>query len=705
MVTLALVFILFALSQSSCNYYLSSSDFALGTYRITKSGTYCLTEDISFNPVPGTNASPNIKGAWFPGFYDSAYGFGTTDFSNPALGDTFIGPKFGPFALGFFAVITVETSDVIIDLKGFTIGQSFAHYIQQRYFAIIEIGNTPFATKQGPNGMFGTFVSELKNIVIKNGEIGLSSHHGIHSNNAKNVLLTDLKIKDFEVGGIQLNGFDGATIDNVEIGPSSTQVPVNSLYSGARFTLQGYYGLRRVSGLKSVDDYSITFSGGRTLTIKEIIERLRTSLDIVFRNAMNAETAEDLANPLRASALELFASSNGNLPDGSSIYGALFNSFGVAVLGFGDSNNGVGQGLDLTIKDLTIKDLTLDTMEIPGIYFSKCDNDPSNDATAIRPTIANGGFGEILDLSHTFQASKRRVLYDGGDMSDLKYVGNVLSDAQIALYKYAVDNDADAYGGNMPDELLKWALDGNYENLPTCVDAVCNVDIMFHSNKGAVALRLDGIENVIVKDMTIKNIVNKGIIAAKVCGNYTSSFDGGSIFQLDGEGNMQTDVRGISVFDCDVKLLGKVTIDSLTSCYGDVIGVDLLDENNIQKKSEPMITNLAAGTKVTTALYNQLQAEGLTPNPNKFDKITVRISDATVIQDIVYAKQEAHELHVVAEASNQGNHVWANVAPPIIIFIAGILFACINCFCYSKTSQYKKISSQINGSVKIESTK
>ena len=344
------------------------------------------------------------------------------------------------------------------------------------------------------------------------------------------------KIKDFEVGGIQLNGFDGATIDNVEIGPSSTQVPVNSLYSGGRFTLQGYYGLRRVSGLKSVDDYSITFSGGRTLTIKEIIERLRTSLDIVFRNAMNAETAEDLANPLRASALELFASSNGNLPVGSSIYGALFNSFGVAVLGFGDSKNGVGQGLDLTIKDLTIKDLILDTMEIPGVYWSKCDNDPSNDATAIRPTIANGGtsiflinniylylkikymlsgFGEILDLSHTFQASKRRVLYDGGDMSDLKYVGNVLSDAQIALYKYAVDNDADAYGGNMPDELLKWALDGNYENLPTCVDAVCNVDIMFHSNKGSVALRLDGIENVIVKDMTIKNIVNKGIIAAK----------------------------------------------------------------------------------------------------------------------------------------------------------------------------------------------
>ena len=174
-----------------------------------------------------------------------------------------------------------------------------------------------------------------------------------------------------------------------------------------------------------------------------------------------------------------------------------------------------------------------------------------------------------------------------------------------------------------------------------------------------------------------------------VCGNYTSSFDGGSIFQLDGEGNMQTDVRGISVFDCDVKLLGNVVIDSLTSYYGDVIGVDLLDENTIQRKADPNVTNLAAGTKVTSALYAQLQAEGLTPNPNKFDVIKFRISDATVIQDIVYAKQEAHELHVIAEASNKGNHVWANVAPPIIIFVAGILFACINCFCYSKTSQYK----------------
>lgn len=39
-----------------------------------------------------------------------------------------------------------------------------------------------------------------------NGILGRSSHHGIHGNSMAEIFLYDLKIKDFEVGGISLNG-------------------------------------------------------------------------------------------------------------------------------------------------------------------------------------------------------------------------------------------------------------------------------------------------------------------------------------------------------------------------------------------------------------------------------------------------------------------------------------------------------------------
>ena len=196
----------------SCDYFLCQTDFALGTYRIQQSGTYCITEDIEFNPRPGSNSSPNAPGAW-----------------DPVDNDAFPGSEdqiTGAYVLGFFAVIAIETSDVVIDLQGHEIKWSFEFYIQQRYGAIIEIANAPFLPSTGPAQFEGDGFINVDNIEIKNGILGLSSHHGIHSNGASNVVIRNLIIEDFEVGGIQLNGFNGATLENLKIGPSFDQVPL-----------------------------------------------------------------------------------------------------------------------------------------------------------------------------------------------------------------------------------------------------------------------------------------------------------------------------------------------------------------------------------------------------------------------------------------------------------------------------------------------
>ena len=121
--------------------------------------------------------------------------------------------------MGFFAGISVECKDVVIDLNGHSFSQSKYFYIQQRFFSLIELASKVFVSGQGP-GNFGGELKAGSDIIVKNGILGLTSHHSIHGNYAKGITLIDLQIKDFEVAGIALNGFDDLTIENVDVGPN-----------------------------------------------------------------------------------------------------------------------------------------------------------------------------------------------------------------------------------------------------------------------------------------------------------------------------------------------------------------------------------------------------------------------------------------------------------------------------------------------------
>ena len=56
----------------------------------------------------------------------------------------------GAYHLGFFAAITVESDDVILDLNGKSLKQSKLHNLQQRFYSHIELASAPFIPKQGP---------------------------------------------------------------------------------------------------------------------------------------------------------------------------------------------------------------------------------------------------------------------------------------------------------------------------------------------------------------------------------------------------------------------------------------------------------------------------------------------------------------------------------------------------------------------------
>lgn len=100
------------------------------TYRIRTPGVYRLGSDISFNPNSrfsgGHGHGHPTEEQFVNGLYDRR-----------------------AYALGFFAAITIECSDVDLDLAGHTLEQSVEHALTQRFFSLIELANAPFHFGQG----------------------------------------------------------------------------------------------------------------------------------------------------------------------------------------------------------------------------------------------------------------------------------------------------------------------------------------------------------------------------------------------------------------------------------------------------------------------------------------------------------------------------------------------------------------------------
>ena len=117
--------------------------------------------------------------------------------------------------LGWFAAIVVTANGVDIDLNGFEIRMDPIFYVHQRFFALIELADKPFIISQGPAN-FGKFHC-VSNVNIYNGSLGLSSHHGIHGNNVTDLHIWNLRIRDFEVGAIHINGARKLQIHDVRI--------------------------------------------------------------------------------------------------------------------------------------------------------------------------------------------------------------------------------------------------------------------------------------------------------------------------------------------------------------------------------------------------------------------------------------------------------------------------------------------------------
>lgn len=487
---------------------LSQSSFDQGTYRIKTPGRYVLTEDIRFNPNRSTyNTSTNrLEGPdWMPTAAQIASG------AYPVA-------PVGAYHMGFFSAITIESDNVVIDLNGFTLEQHIEHYLQQRFFSIIELAPTPFIQGQGPSN-FGIF-EKHQYIKIHNGDLGLTSHEAIHGNGTKNLILKDLTCYDYEQGAIAINGGSIILMKNIQIERNSQDALVRATYSQGRF-IRSF--LRRIiaSGNPVLNVNGLSLSGSL------ILSELELELDSVFN---------DVILQKREPTSVLFNNPDpSNTCDGS-VYGIVLNKLGAAVGPFLATSDHVDNRLIL-LENITICGIDSDPVEVPALCM------PSDHTLAQR-----GPVGDVIRINMCTDDEGR-------------YLPNTLSNAQFYVSKYASLIGVNPQAS--PALYDEWLPGLKILSTVMAEQKICfmyNKDAMSHTMKGNIGIFLSGASAVMIDSVHLERISNHGA-ASK--GNDHDGYEGNR-------------TRGIAATACKSLILKNVNLRDLSSQTADVYGLDFV---------------------------------------------------------------------------------------------------------------------------------
>lgn len=583
--------------------YLTNQDFKYGTYIIDKPGIYKLAEDISFNPNSPSTLTEAIRLNLIPPEIAAAL-----ELSNPVdafhagfpLFTQFIpggvdnfspgGPldkRYDPagFGLGFFAAIVITSkAGVVLDLNGYTLEQSAEHALLQRFFSVIELAEQPFIPAQGPAD-FGDSIVSAENVVIKNGTVGRSSHHGIHGNDNKNIYIANVDFEDYEVGAIALNGVKNLVVRNSNAS-NRKDVPVLGTFSSAQFIKPYIQELDRnnssmvlnVNGVsKTVDDIKSE--------LKQAINNVHNDI-IVNPNIVNGRA--QINARLHPSEYAVFANPWG-LVDGNS-YSYLVNTLGVAVLGFPSKPDG--------------------EIKIPAKNIILANVHVNNQKAFINEVVALNQDGPVIDpVGAVFQTRNlhpntgRPVTISSLDESQARYMGNAVANAQAFVAKAFLAGEFegsrfDLSRLNITADVLKWIeAKPGYETLDSIVQDessgyLCNGDSMFHVNKGVIAFKMDAAKNVVLKRTSVNTLENLGDEGSDVCGDYSAGKSHPDATLL-GYGGART--RAYSFAGSENAFLIKSEASDLVAKAGSAIGVDVLTDSKKVRVLRTEVDSVSAG--------------------------------------------------------------------------------------------------------------
>lgn len=640
--------------------YIKNSDLKNGTLRIQAPCLLKLQESIIFSPNPERDFFPTSK--QLEGQYD----------------------KFS-YRLGFFTAITVETTEnVIIDLNGYTLAASEIFAVQQRFHSLIELGDQPFNPSTGPAD-FGADIRVAKNVWIKNGTLGRTSHHSIHGNGCENIVISGVTFKAYEVAAVSLNGCRKIYLKDCQCEGINTTTPVLGTYSAARFC--SIFGKQTLNIVQQLDIHDIQ-------DIQESIAYLRTAL-IELDQAMNG-FLDDLQKVINARddrekthALHNlkkhapFFNGPQNNRDGRKFYGITDgNAYGIAFHSRGplvNSFNCPGESFeniaDLS-KALETTDIVLERVNISATQcnvreiLALAEMEESKAGRTLKPPVHDIS-GAVFQFFETFDGQKGNM--DSKGKADL----TVLGKAQIALAdikfqiltkypKEVCDKDGTLLRqlsfllgrSNIPKEIIDWAK-GNgaiKKERYTSTDyklskgfkmqVLCNGDTMHHVNKGCIGLFIQSVDGLVLDNVVISGVKNTGYKGEERAGSYLGSEDGGHKSQGHIVGYSGADARGIFIGACSNVALNDAKVFSIRADYGSCYGIEIANGNHHVLVEHPIIANCTAGGKLKKGNKPTL--------PNKPCKaVGLSISNNNTLVQLIHPKIEGPFSQSWAEPVNR----------------------------------------------------
>lgn len=555
-------------------FFIYQSDIANGTLIIDKPGHYIVMEDLSFNPnAVGTQVfgvDAQRLGLQDGDLLDS-YRSGGPLPSQFTMAGGLYDPK--SYGIGFFAMIAITggASGSIIDLNGFQIEQSEEHALQQRFFSVIELAGAPFISGQGPHDFGPNGNDAVSNLVIKNGTIGRSAHHGIHGNGNQNILIEDIDFIDYEVAAVALNGVNGLTVLDVEAS-NRTDVPVLGSYSNARF-IRPYVDylahLERTNPLGS--GVSTLNVNGESLSAIDIQLALQQSLNAVFDDII---TSGDGRIDTIDSNYHLYNNPLG-VVDGNS-YGFLTGPVGVQVNGFPDPPEGGFETPSANVIFEDVKILRQDSFvtEVPVLS-----NNVSGGMT--QPVIDPIGAAFMLrnntnGVYNTLESSTQGLLSSDADDQDVlaaNYKPNVLANAQLLVAKNKdlfASSFLDVSRLSIGSDIVAWAeSDAPLSELRSSLDLqdgwIYSVDNMVHVQKGTIGFKMDGVTGLLMDDVSLENLTAVGGLGFD--GNYAKGFDKDTLTGYNG-----ADAYGFTFSGSSDVVVTDSKLKDIHSEYGESFG-------------------------------------------------------------------------------------------------------------------------------------
>jgi len=507
---------------------LRNADFLNGTLRFTTTGYFYLVENVEFGP--------NAENGFQPYANQSEY-------ASVA------------YSLGFFAAMTFEAPDIVLDLRGFTVVQSTAHALAQRFYAHVELGEAPFLGGQGP-AAFAPESTTVDGATVMNGVLGRSSHHGVHGNTGDHVLLRDLVIRDYEVAAVALNGFRSVLVENIHAEGTFTRVPVNARWSTAHF-LKPFFELALAlsAGTNPVEELDVVAARDALAALEaDVVEDLVTN-GLPFINAT--------AHPAAAA---VFSTGDGVF-DGGSAYGMVFYPVGQAAFGFVNDPEHVRawETRDILLRNIHIGPTVVRPEEVVALRRT------SNSRLQIGPV------GDVVRVADAMDGLGN-------------YVAEPVTEGQLALAALVALLSAPEQAMfntlHVDPETLDWRA-----GVATMADLVAadvfryarNGDSMRHVTKGAIGLRADGVQRMCVRTLHVASVQNLGPRAKldPLPGEtevwYFGGADGGHEQQAPQRGYMGSDARGIALAGSNQVAVKGATVENVAARYGFSYGVHVFN--------------------------------------------------------------------------------------------------------------------------------